>query len=177
MQYHCMNIISNTINTLNPGQTPVDTADQPIFALTKELMIRFTDKFGPDKYFYLSGSLHIEKSLLIICGRVIKGSGLDEIMYTCGLFIVGADSLVTVNDIKRAKYCLQVGACVIYSKLKQALRDSGSDELILLCLANKSKINEMCLYWELILELMIDVLALILSLREGKYPLYIASLR
>ena len=126
MQYHCMNIISNKINTLNPGQIPVDTVDQLIFALTKESMIRF-----PDKYFCLFGSLHIEKSLLIICGQVIKGSGLDEIMYTCGLSIIGADSLVTVNDIKRTRYCLQVGACVIYSKLKTH-RDSGSDELILL---------------------------------------------
>ena len=72
-----MNIISNTINTLNPCQIPVDTADQSIFALTKEFMIRFPDKFGPDKYFCLFGSLHIEKSLLIICDQVIKGSGLD----------------------------------------------------------------------------------------------------
>ena len=177
MQYHCMNIISNTINTLNPGQVPVDTVDQPIFALTKELMIRFPDKFGPDKYFCLFASLYIEKSLLIICGRVIKGSGLDESMYTCGLSIVGADSLVTVNNIKRARYCLQVGACVIYSKLKQAHRDSRSDELILLWLANKNKKNEMCFYWKLILELMIDVLVFIRSLRKGKYSLYIASLR
>ena len=126
-----MNIISNTINTLNPGETPVDTADQAVFALTKELMIRFPDKFGPDKYFCLFGSLHTEKSLLIICGQVVKGSGLDEIMCTCCLSIVGADSLVTVNDIKRATYCLQVGARVIYSKLKHAHIDSGSDELIL----------------------------------------------
>ena len=51
MQHHCMNIISNTVNTLNPDKMPVDTADQPIFALTKELMIRFPDRFGPDKYF------------------------------------------------------------------------------------------------------------------------------
>ena len=43
MQYHCMNIISNTTNTLNRGQIPTDTADQKIFALTKELMIQFPD--------------------------------------------------------------------------------------------------------------------------------------
>ena len=53
-QYHCMNTISNTISTLNPGQIPVDTADQRIFVPTKELMIRFLDKFGPDKYFCLN---------------------------------------------------------------------------------------------------------------------------
>ena len=130
IQYHCMNIISNTINTLNPSQIPADTADQPILALTKELMIRFPDKFGPDKYFCSFGSLYIVKLLLIICGQVIEGSGLDEIVCKCALSIIGADSLVTVDDIKRARYCLQVGACVIYSKLKQAHMDSGSDKLI-----------------------------------------------
>ena len=45
MQYDCMNIISNIINTLNPGQIPVDTANQPIFALTKELIIQFPANF------------------------------------------------------------------------------------------------------------------------------------
>ena len=55
--------------------------------------------------------------------------------------------------------------------------DSGSDEFILLWLANKSKINEMCFYWKLILELMIDLLVFIRFLGEGKYPLYTASLR
>ena len=143
MQYHYMNIISNTIKTLNLGKIPVDTADQPILALTKELMIRFPEKFGPDKYFCSFRSL---KLLLIICGQVIEDSGLDEIMCKCGLSIVGAESLVTVNDVKKARPCLQVGACVISSKLKQAHMDSGSDELIFWWLANKSKINKMCFY-------------------------------
>ena len=97
-------------------------------------------------------------------------------MCTWGLSIVGADSLVTVKDIKRARCCLEVGACVIYSKLKKTHMDSGSDEFILLWLANKSKINEMCFYWKLILELMIDLFVFTWSLREGKYPLYITSL-
>ena len=37
MQYHCMNIVTNTINKINPRQTPVDVCDQPIFALTKQI--------------------------------------------------------------------------------------------------------------------------------------------
>ena len=36
-------------NAFNPGQIPVNTADQPIFTLTKWLMIWFPDKFGPYK--------------------------------------------------------------------------------------------------------------------------------
>ena len=172
-----MSIISNTINTLNPGQILADTADQSTFALTKELIIQFSGKFGPDKYFCLFVSLHIEKSLIIVCEKVLKGSGLDEIMCTCGLPIVGADSLVTVKEMKRATYCFQAGACVIYSKLKQAHMDSVNNELILLWLANKSKVNEMCFYWKLTVELTFDLLVFIRSLQEGKYPLYIDSLR
>ena len=68
MQYHIMAMISKTISLLNSGQLAVDTADEPIFALTKELMYRFPEIFGPDKYFCLFGSLHIEKSVLALCG-------------------------------------------------------------------------------------------------------------
>ena len=53
-------------------------------------MIRFPDKFGPNKYFCLFGSFYTEKSLLIICGQVIKDSGLDKIICTRDLFNVGA---------------------------------------------------------------------------------------
>ena len=82
-------------------------------------------------------SLHIEISLLIISGQGMEGSGLDEIMSKCGLSTVRADSLVTVNDLKRAVYCLQVGASVIYSKLMQA--HIGSDELIFCGLPTKAR--------------------------------------
>ena len=99
MQYHSMVMISKTIGALNPGQLAVDTADEPIFALTKELMYRFPEQFGPDKYFCLFGSLHIEKSVLALCGQLLNGSGLDQLMSSIYV-IVGAQSLFTVNDIK-----------------------------------------------------------------------------
>ena len=54
MQYHCMEINVNTINALNPGQTPVDTCDQPIYALTKEVQWRYPIKF--QRYFSLMGA-------------------------------------------------------------------------------------------------------------------------
>ena len=177
MQFHCMELIIKIINALNPGQIACDTADQPIFKLTKELQIKFPELFGPDKYFCIFGSLHIEKSILIILGKLIEKSGLDAIMLICGLSIVGADSLVTVNDIKRARYCLQVAACVIYLKLKDAYKDSGSDKCIFSWLDERCKSSEMCVYWKTILKLMIEILVLIRSIREGNYVLYVASLR
>ena len=155
-----MNIKSNAINTLNPGQIPVHTAKQPIFTLTKELAIHFPDKFRLDKYFCLFASLRIEASMLIICGQVIKRSVLEKIMCTYGLSIVGAEFLVTVNNLKRASHSLPVGACVIYSKLKQANMDTGSDVLMYVLI----KVNEMDFYWKVIVKLMIDLLVFIRSL-------------
>ena len=107
-----MEIVEKTTQLLNPGQICVDESDQPVYKLSKELQWRFPDRFGPEKYFYLFGSLHLEKSILLLCGSLIEGSGLDKIMASCGVSIVGTDSLVSVNHIKRAKYCIQVAAYV-----------------------------------------------------------------
>ena len=144
MHCHCMNIISYQC-----------------------MNIQFPDKFGLDKYFCLFASLYVETLLLIICGQVIKG--VDSMK--CGLCIVGAHFLVTVNDIKGARYSFQVEGCVKYSKLKQANMGTGNDALILSWLANKNQINEMCFYWKVILELMIDFLVFIRSLILYRWPL------
>ena len=62
-----------TIELLNPGQTPVDVCDQPVFALTWELQQRaFKEKFSPAKYFSLLGGFHIEKFSLEIHGEFVK---------------------------------------------------------------------------------------------------------
>ena len=35
-QYCCIKIIKRTVKFLNPGQTPIDTCDQPVYGLTKK---------------------------------------------------------------------------------------------------------------------------------------------
>ena len=116
-QYHCIKIVEKTTKLLNPGQTCVDESDQPVRNLSKELQWRFPDKYGPKKYFCLFEYLHLEKSILLFRGSLIEGSGLDKIMASCGLSISGTDSLVSVNHIKRERYCIQVAACVMFSLL------------------------------------------------------------
>ena len=56
--------------------------------------------------------------LLIISGQAVKGSELDQIMSTCDLSLVGADSLVTVNDIKRVVY-YRATRCTFQLRLKK----------------------------------------------------------
>ena len=124
-QYHFLEIVEKTTQLFNSGQIFVDESDQPVYRLLKELQWRFSSRFGPEKYFCLLGSLHLEKSILLLCGLLIEGSGLDKIMAVCGFSIVGMDSLVSVNHIERARYRIQVAICVMFSLLSSAHEKSG----------------------------------------------------
>ena len=155
-QYHCMNIIKTTISNINPGQIPADTCDQPVYAITKEIQLRYPAEFSDDQYFTILGGLHIEKSLLGIHGEIIAVCGLAEIN---NLSLVGASiAALDVSDIKRSRYCLQVSLCAIYSKLKDANRNSNSSLTILEWLDERCVNSEMCCYWRSILQFEIEML-------------------
>ena len=60
------------------------------------------------------GGLHIKQSALVRHGEIIKGSALEKILSSKDLSIIGTSAVVDVNDIKRARFCLQVAACAIF---------------------------------------------------------------
>ena len=72
--------------------------------------------------------LHIEHSMLIMHGEIIRGSGLECILEQQKLstISIGTSSIVDANDIKRSRYCLQVSLCAIYRLLKDAHKKSES---------------------------------------------------
>ena len=57
-QHHCMKIIRDTIGFLNPNQIPVDVSDQPVFAFSKEVQLRYPSNFGSGLYLCMLGDLH-----------------------------------------------------------------------------------------------------------------------
>ena len=59
MQCHNMRLNIKAANALNLGQAPDDTSDFPIYALTKEAIYCFPDKFPG--YYTMFGCLHIEQ--------------------------------------------------------------------------------------------------------------------
>ena len=75
-----MGIVEKITQQLNLGQICVDEGNQIVHKFSMERQWRFPDRFGPDKYFCLFGSLHTEKSILLLCGALLKRSGLDKIM-------------------------------------------------------------------------------------------------
>lgn len=52
-QYHCMKITKRTVNLVYPGRTPIDFCNQPLDAITKEILWRCPEDFGASFYFTL----------------------------------------------------------------------------------------------------------------------------
>ena len=116
-------------------------------------------------------------TVLLLCGLLIQQSGLDKSMALCGLSTVGSDSLVSVNHTKMARYCIQVAACVMFSLLTSAHKESGDKGPVLEWLKNQIAESKMCHYWYIIIDLMLNLLIFARSIRGGNFSLYVSSLK
>ena len=68
---HVMDKIKDTVTLLNPGQTPVLAADQPIYSLIKQIQWHWPECYGEDKFLAMSGGLHIEMAALCSIGTLL----------------------------------------------------------------------------------------------------------
>lgn len=60
MLRHCLEVVKSAVQHLNPGQTPVISVDQPLFANLKQLQWHMSELYGEDKFVMLVGGLHTE---------------------------------------------------------------------------------------------------------------------
>ena len=125
MQAHLMQLNMKWTAVLNPCQTPVDVSDQPVYTLTKELQLCHPEIFS--QYFPIFRKLHIEQSSLVINGQLIEGSGLVQILTENKFSMIGLSAVADVNNIKRAKYTLQITLCALFIKLREAASVSEID--------------------------------------------------
>ena len=61
---HSMDIVKISVHYLSPGQIPVLAADQPLFALAKQIQWTWPATHGEDQLVIMSGGLHIEMAVL-----------------------------------------------------------------------------------------------------------------
>ena len=64
--------------------------------------------------------------LLVTHGQFIEVRGLREILDACSLATIGVGAVVDFNQIKRARYYVQVTLCSLYRVLVDAVRTDGS---------------------------------------------------
>ena len=75
---HGMDVIRQATTFLNPGQVPVITVDQPLFALGKMVQWKWPTSHGEQAFVAMIGGLHVEMALWSAVGDLLDGFGMDH---------------------------------------------------------------------------------------------------
>ena len=78
---HSKSIVKAVVQHLNPGQAPVLTADQPLFALAKQIQWTWPDTLGKNHFVVILGGLHIEMAILKVCECVCMHNLCNVMIY------------------------------------------------------------------------------------------------
>lgn len=184
---HVMERIRETIAFLNPGQIPVITADQPLYALTKQIQWHWPQQYGENKFVIMFGGLHVEMAALKSIGSLLKASGWIEAIVEADIASSGiAESFITASSVTRTRYAHQITACSLYTLMKKAyeyyIADTSleQDASVILsfdewCEKRKAESPQFS-YWYLVLSMELTILSLIRSFREADFRLYVETL-
>lgn len=182
---HAMNKIREGVAFLNPGQTPVLTADQPLYALAKQIQWHWPDEYGEDKVVIMFGGLHIEMTALKSIGSILEDSGWTSALVEADVASSGtADSFLSATNVTRTRQAHQITACCLFQLMKKAYsaylaEQSDNDD-------KATTLEEWCdvrrkespqfQFWFLILNMELTIFTMIRAFREGNFTLYRDSL-
>lgn len=184
MLRHCFDVIKAAVQYINPGQIPVISVDQPLFAKMKQLQWSMDRVYGEDKFVLLLGGLHIEMTGYKALGHWLEGSGWVEALQEAEIATAGiADSFLKASHITRTRHAHQVTVCTLYILLEKAYdvyttnrQEEGPPQSFDQWCAQKKTESPQFLYWFTCLELELLVLAFVRSLRVGDFNLYVDTL-
>ena len=182
---HVMDKVRDTVAFLNPGQTPVIGADQPLYALAEQIKWQWPEKYGEDKFVLMFGGLHTEMAAFSSIGNLLKGSGWTSVLTDAGVASYGtAESFLKASSVTRTRLAHQVTAASLYRLMKTAYTDycneaiENSNEVINFedwCERRKLQ-SPQFQFWYLILSMELTILLLIRSFREANFALYCDAL-
>ena len=118
-----MDNIRDTVAFLNPGDTPILAADQPLYALAKQMQWQWSD-YGEDKFVIMLGGLHIELASLRSMGTLLHDSVWTSAICKSNV----ASSFLTASSITRTRQAHQITACRLHNLMKKAYQDYSTDE-------------------------------------------------
>eukprot|EP00733_Pompholyxophrys_punicea_P000080 Pompholyxophrys_punicea_v1_NODE_10_length_6905_cov_7.951686.p2 type:complete len:342 gc:universal NODE_10_length_6905_cov_7.951686:5288-4263(-) len=176
MVLHGMGIIQRVTKFLNPEQIPVMALDQPLFALAKNLQWKFPERFSRERFVVMFGGLHIEMALISAIGDLLEGSGWTSAITNAGITSSGvAESLLRGSHVTRSRRCHQITIVALSELQKNAFRLSnfGNFEQWIVKGCEESGTF---FYWNFILQLEIEFMLFIRSLRQGNFNLYVLML-
>ena len=174
---HVMDKISDTVAFPNPGQVPVIAADQPIYAVAKQIQWYWPEQYGH----HVFGGLHIELAALRSIGTLLRDSGWTGALFEAGVALSGtAESFLSAASITRTRQAHQVTASSLYKLLKSAYADYcsqiGEDIEGMLSFEDgcdgRKLDSPQFHFWHLVLSMELVILLLIRAFREANFELY-----
>ena len=187
---HSMTMVQAAVQHLNPGQVPVITADQPLFALAKQIQWTWPSTLGENHFVVMFGGLHtcIEMAILKVLGDWLDGSGWIGALVQANIASSGtADSFIKVNHVTKTRHAHQVTAASInillhraYFEYRSKLEHATPPETNILSLDEWCKIQRQkhiqFEFWLKTLSIELIMLLYVRSIREGNFQLYLESL-
>ena len=177
---HAMELTMQGTAFLNPGQTSVLGADQPLYAIIKLIQWQFPDTLGEDKLVVIMGALHIEDKMHLMIGKLLRDTGWATILSQAEVLTSGrAQSTLNEHHIKRTMYAHQVSLVSLYMLKQNAYVDYCNNVLgppeSYSMWNERSQTVPQFKFWSMIIELELVMTRFVRSLREGDFPLYVQS--
>ncbi len=181
---HAMDVIKRATEILNPGQVPIITVDQPLYAIAKQIQWNWKASHGESQFIVMFGGLHIEMAALKALGTLLNGSGWTAALGEAKVASPGtAESFLHASHVTRTRRAHQVTACSLYILLKKAylayssnLEENAPHMSFNDWCSSKSADYPQFKFWSLVLQFEIDILIFVRALREGDFNLYIDAL-
>ena len=171
---HCTNQVKRITERLNPGQPAVITADQPVYAVGKQVQWMFPTEFKD--VIWLLGPLHIEKTFLEAIRRWLEGSGWIKIYEYSTITTSGkADVLLKCAGkagIKRARYAQQVTLVALHTLSTEAFRSQTGITDVNVWRKNLEGESATAKFWFTVIDLNVILFMFVRSLRETNFTLY-----
>ena len=115
---HVINKIRKIVAFLDPSQEPVIAADQPIYAVAKQVQWHWPEINSEDKFVIMPGVLHIEVATRKSIETPLGDNGWIEALVEAGIASPGTADLFL--KASRTRQMNQVIACSLYKLLKVA---------------------------------------------------------
>ena len=106
---HGVDVQRQAIQFFNPGQIPVTTFEQLLFALAKLVQWQFPTTHGEEKYVVMLGGLHTEMAFWNVLEDLLEGSGWTSALTEAELTSAGtAQSMLMAAHLTRTRHAHQV---------------------------------------------------------------------
>ena len=177
---HGMDVQRQAVEYLNPGQIPVTTFDQPLFALAKYVQWKWPDTYGERVHVVMLGGLHTEMALWNTLGDLLEGSGWTTALTEAEVASSGnANSFLKAAHLTRTRHAHQVTLLALHNLQEEAFGLSAGPkdgDSFIAWRNDMVKKSPTFKFWDMIMRYETLILIFVRAHREKNFLLYVEVL-